>query len=168
MTCYYLRLERICVYRKGKQHFENGGKHHEKQHLLQGHAADRHRVRILERSDWDALDAWHEREAGFKYPFTAGQEKAYCAWENCIRNESSTFEVQDLPWDKDIHDFVEALRAAGIAEFAVTDQSTALMRCLHLLADEGCTMQGLCKVSRSEARWGGEGTSEYPGILFRT
>ena len=123
---------------------------------------------ILERSDWDALDAWHEREAGFKYPFTAGQEKAYCAWENCIRNESSTFEVQDLPWDKDIHDFVEALRAAGIAEFAVTDQSTALMRCLHLLADEGCTMQGLCKDSRSEARWGGEGTSEYPGILFRT
>ena len=27
-------------------------------------------------------------------------------------------------------------------------------------------MQGLCKVTRSETRWGGEGTAEYPGILF--
>ena len=29
-------------------------------------------------------------------------------------------------------------------------------------------MQGLCKVTRSEIRWGGEGTEEYQGILFRT
>ena len=123
---------------------------------------------ILKAEDWAALNAWHEREKGFKYPFTNGQEKAYHAWFNSVRDESSTFEVRDLPWDKDTHDFVETLRAAGIAEFAVTDQSTALMRLLHLLAAEGCTMQGLCKVTRSETRWGGEGTKEYPGILFRT
>lgn len=100
--------------------------------------------------------------------FTDGQLRAYRAWLESTRNESSTFEVQDLPWDRDIHDFVETIRAAGVTEFAVTDQSTALMRLLHLLAAEGCTMQGLCKVTRSETRWGGEGTKEYPGILFRT
>jgi len=100
--------------------------------------------------------------------FTGGQLKAYRAWLGSTRNESSAFEVQDLPWDRDIHDFVETLRAAGIAEFAVTDQSTALMRNLHQLTDEGCTMLGLCKVTRSETRWGNEGATEYDGILFHT
>ena len=99
---------------------------------------------------------------------TDGQDKAFRAWLRSVQSESSIFEVEDLPWAKDTHDFVETLRAAGITEFAVTDQSTALMRLLHLLAAEGCTMQGLCKVTRSETRWGGEGTKEYPGILFRT
>lgn len=123
---------------------------------------------ILKTEDWAALEAWHEREKGIKYPFTAGQDKAFCAWLSSIRDESSTFEVRDLPWDKDTHDFVKTLRAAGITEFAVTDQSTALMRLLHLLAAEGCTMQGLCTVTRSEVRWGGNSTEEYQGILFRT
>ena len=119
-------------------------------------------------TDQAALDAWYEREKGFKYPFTSGQMVAYHAWFNSTRNQSSDFEVQDLPWENNTHDFVETLRAAGIVEFAVTDQSTALMRLLHLLAAEGCTMQGLCKVTRSEIRWGGEGTEEYQGILFHT
>ena len=56
----------------------------------------------------------------------------------------------DLPWPRDIHEFVETLRAAGITEFAVTDRSTGLMEGLHLLAAEGCTMQGLCKVTRRD------------------
>lgn len=128
--------------------------------------AEKEAIRLAK--DWDALDAWYEREKGFKYPFTNGQDKAFCAWVNSVRDESSIFEVRDLPWDKDTHDFVETLRAAGITEFAVTDQSTALMRLLHLLAAEGCTMQGLCTVTRSEVRWGGDGTEEYQGILFRT
>ena len=101
-------------------------------------------------------------------PYTDGQAKAYLAWITSVRNESSTFEVQDLPWDRDIHDFVETLRAAGISEFAVTDQSTALMRNLHQLVGEGCTMQGLCKVSRSGACWGEESITKHDGILFRT
>lgn len=116
---------------------------------------------ILKAEDWAALEAWHEREKGIKYPFTAGQDKVFCAWLSSVRDESSTFEVRDLPWDKDAHDFVETIRAAGIIKFAVTDQSTALMRLLHLLAAEGCTMQGLCTVTRSEFRWGGNGTEEY-------
>lgn len=100
--------------------------------------------------------------------FTDGQLKAYRAWIESTRDESSAFEVRDLPWDKDTHDFVETLRAAGIAEFAVTDRSTALMQLLHLLTAEGCRMQGLCKVTRREVRWGSEGTEKYPGILFHT
>lgn len=105
-------------------------------------------------------------QASSEAPLTDGKHKAYIAWVKSLRSQSSIFEVEDLPWDKDTHDFVETLRAAGITEFAVTDQSTALMRLLHLLAAEGCTMQGLCKVTRSEIRWEGEGPTEYEGILF--
>ncbi len=107
------------------------------------------------------------QEPGLAYPFTNGQVKAYRAWVSSTRSESSRFEVQDLPWPRDIHDFVETLRAAGVAEFAVTDHSTGLMEGLHGLVAEGCTMQGLCTVTRSEFRWGGNGTEEYQGILFR-
>lgn len=123
---------------------------------------------IQESGDKAAMDAWYAQKAAFKIPFTMGQRNAYTAWHNTIDNESSTFEVSDLPWSKDTHDFVDALRAAGITEFAVTDRSSGLMDGLHNLAEEGCTMQGLCMVTRSEARWGNEGTEEYPGILFRT
>lgn len=110
---------------------------------------------ILKSDDKAALDAWYEREKAIQYPFTHGQDRAFYSWVNSVREECSTFEVRDLPWEQDIHDFVETLRAAGITEFAVTDQSTALMSSLHLLASEGCTIQGLCKVTRSETRWGG-------------
>lgn len=119
-------------------------------------------------TDQAALDAWYEREKGFKYPFTSGQMVAYHAWFNSTRNQSSDFEVQDLPWENNTHDFVETLRAAGVTEFVVTDHSTALMRVLHELAAEGCTMQELHKVVRSEVRWGGMDAEEHPGILFRT
>lgn len=99
---------------------------------------------------------------------TNGQAKAWQAWTETTRSQSSAFEVRDLPWDRDIHDFVETLRAAGVAEFAVTDRSTALMGSLHRLVDEGCTMQGLCKVTRDEIRWGEKDNTEYEAILFRT
>ena len=107
-------------------------------------------------------------QASSETPLTDGRHRAYIAWFNSFRNQSSTFEVNDLPWPRDIHEFAETLRAAGITEFAVTDRSTGLMEGLHLLAAEGCAMQGLCKVTRNEMRWGGEGTTEYDGILFRT
>lgn len=107
-------------------------------------------------------------QANNESPITDGKHRAYIAWFNSFRSQSSAFEVNDLPWPRDIHEFVETLRAAGVAEFAVTDRSTGLMEGLHKLATEGCTMQGLCTVTRSEVRWGGDGTEEYQGILFRT
>ena len=122
---------------------------------------------LMKADDWDGVKAWNEREKQFPFPFSKGQMSAYRAWQNSSANESSYFEVNDLPWDKEAHDFVETLKEAGITEFAITDQSTALMRVLHILADEeGCKLVGLCKVTRSEKRWGEEGTEEYDGILM--
>ena len=100
-------------------------------------------------------------------PISNGQHMAYIAWFNSVRNQSSIFEVNNLPWPRDIYEFVETLRAAEVTEFAVTDYGTGLMEGLHRLTAEGCTMQGLCTVTRSEFRWGGKGTEEYRGILIR-
>ena len=128
---------------------------------------------LMKADDWDGVKVWNEREAKcFPFPFSKGQMSAYRAWQNSTANESSLsgesiLEVNDLPWDNEAHDFITCLKEAGITEFAVTDQSTALMRVLHILADEeGCKMVGLCKVTRSERRWGEDETTEHDGILM--
>ena len=123
---------------------------------------------LMKADDWDGVKAWNAREEKeFPFPFSKGQMSAYRAWQNSTANESSIFEVNDLPWDNEAHDFITCLKEAGITEFAVTDQSTALMRVLHILADEeGCKLEGFCKVIRSERRWGEDETTEHNGILM--
>ena len=61
-------------------------------------------------------------------------------------------------------DFVKTMREAGIETIAVTETSTALLENLHKLASQGCTIEGLCKVSRPDI-WGNG--KEYPAIRIR-
>ena len=122
---------------------------------------------ILKSGDDAALERWYERENNFPYPFSRGQTTAFRAWKESIDHSADIFECNDLPWDKDTHDFVVTLREAGIKEFAVTNKSTALMEELHLLEAEGCRLVSLYKVSRVEIRWGGTETTEVLGLLFR-
>ena len=96
-----------------------------------------------------------------------GEGHAYRSWWRSEETKASRFEVEDLPWDRDLPDFVLTLRRAGVAEFAVTDQSTALMRCLHILAASGCKITGLCKVERTEWHYGGDRRVSREGILVR-
>ena len=122
---------------------------------------------LMKADDWDGVKAWNEREKAFPFPFSGGAMKAYQAWQNSTADESSTFEVNNLPWAKEAHDFIATLKEAGITEFAITDRSTALMELLHVFADEeGCKMLGLCKVTHSEKRWGEDETTEHEGILM--
>ncbi len=123
---------------------------------------------LLERKDWKGLEEWNEREKNFPFPFSAGYMKAYWAWQNSIGHSSDAFEVSELPWEKDAHDFVACLKEAGVREFAITDRSTSLMDVLHALGKEGCEMEGLCTVKRIENRWGeGDKAESYNGILMR-
>ncbi len=117
--------------------------------------------------DQNGLDAWYEREKQFAFPYTDGQIKAYRAWNQSRQHNSSVLEAADLPWEKDIADFVRTLREAGTETFAVTDQSTALMRSLHALAAEGCTVEGLCTVTRREDRYGSIEEYGVQGISIR-
>ena len=109
---------------------------------------------LIKNEDWDALEKWYEREKSFPAPFSQGYIKAYRAWMESTEYNSDVFEVRDLPWEKDAHDFIICLKEARVSEFAITDRSTALMDLLHAFEKEGCTMKGLCEVKHTDERWG--------------
>ena len=74
------------------------------------------------------------------FPYTSGAMKALYAWESSIGK-------------------------AGIRTFVVTNSGTSLLENLHAYAAEGCTMIGLCTITRHD-RWSDE-TTEVQGIRFK-
>ena len=93
-----------------------------------------------------------------------GTLEAYWTYEFNLNHNSSEFECNELPWTTDMSDFVKTMREAGVKTIAVTETSTALLENLHKLANQGCTIESLCKVSRSDI-W--DKDKEYPAIRIR-
>ena len=124
---------------------------------------------IIDTLGWDSdeLKAWYEEDAAAKFPFESGVSKAYRAWAQSLSRKEDELEMDDFLWDKEVADFIEALRSAGIETFVYTNQSTAVMENLHAFAAHGCTMTGLCTITRQESRWGDEEPYEVQGIRFR-
>ena len=123
---------------------------------------------IIDTYGWDSeeLKAWYAEDAAAKFPFESGVSKAYRAWAQSLSRKEDELEMDDFLWDWEVQDFVDALKAAGIKTFVYTNQSTAVMENLHQLAAAGCTMQGLCTITRTEDRWGKEEPYEVMGIRF--
>ena len=123
---------------------------------------------IIDTLGWDSdeLKAWYEEDAAAKFPFESGVSKAYWAWAQSLSRKEDELEMDDFLWDKEVADFIEALRSAGIETFVYTNQSTAVMENLHAFAEQGCTMTGLCTITRQESRWGDEEPYEVQGIRF--
>ena len=109
---------------------------------------------IIDTLGWDSpeLKAWYEEDAAAKFPFDQGACKAYRAWASSISRKEDELEMDDFLWDKEVADFINTLRAAGIKSFVYTNQST--------------TMTGLCTITRQETRWGDEEPTEIMGIRF--
>ena len=124
---------------------------------------------IIDTLGWDSdeLKAWYEEDAAAKFPFESGVSKAYRAWAQSLSRKEDELEMDDFLWDKEVADFIEALRSAGIETFVYTNQSTAVMENLHTFAAQGCTMMSLCTITRQETRWGDEEPTEVMGIRFR-
>ena len=136
-----------------------------------GHAwDDERRARIEQRREIEKTygycseeySNWLAENKDIPFPFTDGANKAYRAWAGSIENGADEFEFSDLLWDREVADFVDTLRKAGITEFAYTGKSTALMENIYQLAAEGCTMTGLYTKSKEEL-WG---ETEIQGIRF--
>ena len=123
---------------------------------------------IIDTFGWESeeLKAWYEEDAAAKFPFEQGACKAYRAWASSLSRQEDELEMDDFLWEKEVHDFIAALRSAGIGTFVYTNQSTAVMENLHQFAAAGCTMLGLCTITRQENRWGEEKAVEVIGIRF--
>ena len=121
---------------------------------------------IIDTKGWDSeeLKAWYaEEENDFQYPISAGACKAFRAWRY---RETDEVIMDDFTWDRERHDFIDTLRKAGLKTLVVTNQSTGLMEDLHGYAAEGCTMLGLCTITKKDNRWGEETEEQIMGIRF--
>ncbi len=123
---------------------------------------------IIDTYGWDSeeLKAWYEEDAAATFPFTQGACKAYRAWASSLSRQEDEVEMDDFLFEKEVTDFVGTLRKAGIPSFVYSNQSTSVMENLHAFAAEGCTMEGLCTITRHETRWGDEEPAEIMGIRF--
>lgn len=132
------------------------------------HALEEKKKEILDTYGWDSdeFKAWKEDKEKLTYPIEAGACKAYRAWMHTIEREEDEVEMDDFLWEKEIDDFVDTLRKAGIASFIFTNQSTAVMENIHGFTAAGCTMEGLCKIERIEKCFGKDRTEEILGIRF--
>ena len=134
--------------RTANEYFEN------MQEVSRKYEQECHDIDVAKKAVKEVLDndkywEWVESHPKPDYPFTDGQSKAFRLW---YWSETDERNMNDHLWDKEVHDFVETLREAGIETFTMTNASTALMDNMHALVDEGCTFLGLCKVVSTE-RW---------------
>ena len=104
------------------------------------------RRRPLEKAKDEAMrsrsdDEYHRLSDELKkivFPMTEGEYRAVRDWER----STDTFICRDYLWERDIHDYIEALRDAGVIEFLDADESTAVMRCAHGFVGEGAKLEG--------------------------
>ena len=71
---------------------------------------------IIDTRGWDSdeLRAWYAEDQAAKFPFEQGACKAYRAWASSISRKEAELEMDDFLWEKEVRDFVEALRSAGL------------------------------------------------------
>jgi hypothetical protein len=131
-------------------------------------AAREQRSRLFEEEKYDegtALMKAFEEEHPF--PYTDGAMKACWAYQNMNYHGADCFEVEDLPWPKDMKDFADTLKEAGIDTITVTDQSTGLMDGIYGLSANGWKMGALKTVTRKDDhRFGSDEPETKNGIEF--
>ena len=123
---------------------------------------------IIDTCGWDSeeLKAWYAEKEAHKFPFSAGESKAYRAWALSLRRQQTEMEMDDFLFDTEVADFIGTLRKAGIKSFVYTNTSTAVMENIHAFAAEGYRLDSLCTITRHEDRGGTEKPYEVQGIRF--
>ena len=127
---------------------------------------EKRKQKLISTEGWDSesLNALCENKPEF--PISQGACKAYYAWRQSIEYKKADLELDYALWDNEVADFVDCLRKAGIAFFIYTNQSSLVMQNLHAFAREGCCMEGICTIKRTECRFGENSEEDIPGIRF--
>ena len=120
---------------------------------------------IIATRGWDSpeLEAWYAEEEEMKFHFSSGANKAYRAWRY---SQGEEVVMEDFCWTAERHDFIDTLRKAGMKTFVTTNQSTGLMEDIHGYIAEGCTMLGICTITRKKESWGETTEETIQGIRF--
>ena len=94
-------------------YFENLRQIAEKWEQEKAERKDR-KAQILEAYGWDSeeLKAWYEEDQAATYPIPQGACKAYRAFTNTLEHGEDEIEMNDFLWDREVDDFVDALRKA--------------------------------------------------------
>lgn len=123
---------------------------------------------IIDTFGWDSpeLKAWYDEYNAMKFPISDGACKAFRAWKKSVSKDDDEVVVEDFCWDREVADFLNTFREAGIKSFVYVNQSTAVMENLHAFVANGCTMLGLYTITRKENLYGSEESVEIPGIRF--
>ena len=121
---------------------------------------------IIDTFGWDSeeLKAWYKEEEEMQFPYSQGTVKAYRAWKYSTGDEVI---MDEFTWERERHDFIDTFRKAGIETFVTINQSTGLMEDIHGYIAEGCTMLGVCTITKKSNRYGQEMEVIIPGIRFQ-
>ena len=130
------------------------------------HRREEEKRKLMEADDWEGVEAWHKREEQFPSPYTAGQMKAYWAYDRSSEIELDELMMDDSLWEREVKDFSDTLRAAGVTSFVITNQSTGLMEDIHNLTAQGWRLVGPCKVTYIHRRWGEDTQEARLGLRF--
>ena len=92
---------------------------------------------------------------------STGTRKALMAWDNSIQWPDE-LELSEILWQEEVGDFLDTLRRAGVKSFVCTYQGTGLMKNMHAFKAHGCTLIGLCTLTR---KYSFE-EKDIPGVRF--
>lgn len=127
---------------------------------------EKEKAALIAADNWDAVHDWYEREKQFGSPYTTGQFKAYWAFDRSSEIESEEMLMTDSLWEREVKDFSDTLKAAGVTTFVLAHQSTGLMEDIHNLETQGWRLVGTCKVTTTRHRWGDDETEVLLGLRF--
>lgn len=123
---------------------------------------------IIKTHGWESQEMkdLQDRISRNTYPISAGACKAYRAYKQSLEKNTEELEMSDFLWDNEVEDFLDTLKKAEINSFVYTNQSTAVMENMHAFMEQGCKMQGLCKIKRKVNKYGIEDIETILGVWF--
>lgn len=86
--------------------------------------------------------------------FSNGANKAYWTW--CYSDCQGEVVMTDFLLERDVHDFINTMRAAGVKSFIFANSSTAVMNNLHEFVKEGCKIGKLVSIEHDvmgDGKW---------------